>query len=64
MRLMKQLVVLSYQTRKLAAYGGLLLALRVLRGDDFPKLSAKKKILKIGLKLTELESKYTMNANP
>ena len=34
-----------------------MLALRVWRGDDFHKLLAKKKILKIGQKLTELESK-------
>ena len=46
------------QTRNSAASGGPLLALRVWRGDDFYKLSAEKKILKIGQKLTELESKY------
>ena len=48
---------LLIQTRNSAASGGPLLALRVWRGDDFYKLSAEKKILKIGQKLTESEPK-------
>ena len=48
------------KTRKSGPYGPFLLALWVGRGDNFHMLSAEKKILKIGQKLTKLETEVVI----